>query len=50
MVVIDKQRLYDPEAFDIAAKQLAGYLNYRIRKGEGWQEAHTALRKDLGLL
>ena len=50
MVVIDKQRLYNPEEFDIAASQLAVCLNHRIRKGQNWQDTHTSLRKDLGLL
>ena len=50
MVVIDKQRLYNPDAFDVAANQLASHLNYRIRKDATWQEAHTSLRQDLGLL
>lgn len=49
MVVIDKQRLYDPAAFEVAANQIASHLNCRIRKNSNWQKAHEALRKDLGL-
>lgn len=49
MVVIDKQRLYDPESFDIAARQVADYLNHRIRKTDDWIAANLSLRKDLGL-
>ena len=50
MVVIDKQRIYDPESFEVAARQIAGYLNARIRKGGNWEAAHAALREDLDLL
>ena len=49
MVVIDKQRLYSPTEFNVAANQIAEHLNYRIRKTGGWQAAHTMLRHDLGL-
>lgn len=49
MVVVDKQRLYDPDAFDTAAIQVASHLGYRFRKGEGWRHARTALREELGL-
>ena len=49
MVVIDKQRLYDAESFDVAAHQIAANLNCRIRKKDGWETAHAALREDLEL-
>ena len=49
MTVIDKQRLYDPQAFDIAAHQIAQHLGQRIRKPANWDEKNFELRYELGL-
>lgn len=49
MVVIDKQRLYNPDAFDIAVRQIATHLGIRIRKPANWEQKNLALRKELGL-
>lgn len=49
MVVIDKQRLRDPDAFDIAMRQLARHLQRRIRKPQNWVEKNLALRREIGI-
>lgn len=49
MVVIDKQRLYDPEAFEVAVRQISTHLGIRIRKPANWEHKNLALRHDLGL-
>lgn len=50
VVVIDKQRLKNPDSFDIAMKQVARHLKYSIRKPQNWEEKNLALRRELGLL
>ena len=49
MVVIDKQRLYDPEAFEIAVRQITAHLGIRLRKPTNWEQKNLALRNELGL-
>ena len=50
VVVVDKQRLYSPAAFETAAQQLAEFMKHRIRRSDSWRGRMLALRRDLGLI
>lgn len=50
MVVIDKWRLYDAKAFEVAALQICQHLGRRLRRDEStWWSNTLALRSELGL-
>lgn len=49
MIVVDRQRLNDMDAFEVAALQLAKLSDRRIRRDDRWHARASNLREILGL-
>jgi len=50
IVTFNKKVCYNPDAFDVAVRQLARHMRIRIRRQPDWSEKMLELRRELGLL